>query len=502
MLSGVLERLERRTPRVATAQAAATEPTRAADESPPERRTVWLMLAFATIVAAALRLPFLDHQSLWLDEIYTRQIIGDSSVSGLWRHIEATESTPPLYYLIGWLAHARSTVALRLTSALALIAAVPVGYLAFRRLVGRRRALATASILAVSPMLVWYSTDARSYGLFVLSALLSVWAASALLERGSSKRFALWTAASAACVWTHYFGVFLVGAELAAIVVVRREDRRATAAWASLLAVCLSPLVPLIASQSGDERAGFIAGTPLTTRLSETVRQFGMGPNVPRTWLEAAGLALFCPAVGAGIVMAVRAGRGPRSLLALAAIAFAAPLLPAVLGIEDRFYARNMIALAPIAAALAAPAMLRVRAAPLAVYLALATVTSIWVATDWRYEQVDWRGALARAEALDRTAAVVATTRESAPVVETYLARGPAPPSGVLTRRAWIIVEPVRAAGNRALGPAPIPHLLGFTTLRTLRLHAFTLVLVAASRPTRITPGEIVGSTIFPAGPA
>jgi uncharacterized membrane protein len=40
--------------------------------------------------------------------------------------------------------------------------------------------LATASILAVSPMLVWYSTDARSYGLFVLSALLSVWAASAL----------------------------------------------------------------------------------------------------------------------------------------------------------------------------------------------------------------------------------------------------------------------------------------------------------------------------------
>jgi mannosyltransferase len=466
---------------------------------PLGRRTTWLILALATIVAAALRLPFLGHQSLWLDEIYTRQVLRESSVSGLWHHIEATESTPPLYYLLGWLAHARSTVALRLTSALALIAAVPVGYLAFRRLVGERGALATASILAVSPILVWYSTDARSYGLFVLTALLSLWAASALLERSSAKHFALWTAASVACVWTHYFGVFLIAAELAAVLVVHRQDRRATAAWAGLLALCLIPLVPLIASQSGDERAGFIAGIPLTTRLSETVRQFGMGPNVPRTWLEAAGLALFCLAVGAGIVMAMRVGRGPRLLLSLAAIAFAAPLLLAALGIEDRFYARTMIAVAPMAAALAAPAMLRLRAAPLALYLALAILTSIWVATDWRYEQVDWRGALARAQALDRTAAVVAMTRESAPVVATYLARQPASPSGVLTQRAWIIVEPVRAAGHRALGPAPIPpHLLGFTTLRTLQLHAFTLVLVAASQPTRITPGEIVDSTIFP----
>jgi len=226
-----------------------------------------------------------------------------------------------------------------------------------------------------------------------------------------------------------------------------------------------------------------------------------MGPNVPRTWLEAAGLALFYLALGAGIVMAIRGGRTSRLLLALAAIAFAAPLLLAILGIGDRFYARNMIAVVPMATALAAPAMLRLRAAPLAVYLALTIVTSIWVATDWRYEQVDWKGALARAEALDRTAAIVAITRENAPAVETYLARQPASPSGVLTQRAWIVVEPIRAAGHRALGPVPIPHLSGFTTLRTLQLHAFTLVLVAASQPTRITPGEILGSTIFP-GPA
>jgi 4-amino-4-deoxy-L-arabinose transferase-like glycosyltransferase len=499
MLCGVSERVAERTLSVTATPGSSDGVPRLATKSQRDRRGVWSALALATLVAAGLRLPFLGHQSLWLDEIYTRQILREPSLSGLWRHVEATESTPPLYYLLGWLTHARSAVAMRSIPALALIAAVPTAYLAFRRLVGSRSALATASILAVSPMLVWYSTDARSYGLFVLTALVSLWMFSALLEHPRAKHFALWTAASAVCVWTHYFGVFLVGAEALVLLAARPSARRATTAWAALLALCLAALAPLIASQSSDERAGFIAGIPLSTRVTETVRELGMGPNVPRTWLEAAGLALFCLAVGAGIVIALRAGRGPRALLALAAIVFAAPLLLAILGIEDRFYARNMIAMAPLAVALAAPAMLRLRAAPLALYLVLASVTSLWVASDWRYEQVDWRGALARAQRLDSAAAIVAVTRENAPVVETYLTRAPASPAGVQTTRAWIIVEPIRTAGQRALGPAPIPTLPGFAPLRTVQIHAFTLVLVAATRPTSITPREIPHATVFAA---
>lgn len=111
-------------------------------------RVIWLLLALTTIVAAALRFPFLDHQSLWLDEIFAREILGESTLSGVWRHLQQTESTPPLYYVIGWLAGARSAAAMRVIPALALTAGVPVGYLAFRRLVGQRAALATAAMLA------------------------------------------------------------------------------------------------------------------------------------------------------------------------------------------------------------------------------------------------------------------------------------------------------------------------------------------------------------------
>jgi Dolichyl-phosphate-mannose-protein mannosyltransferase len=462
-----------------------------------ERRTVVIALSAATVAAAALRLPFLGHQSLWLDETFTRAIVREASLAGVWRHVRATESTPPLYYVLAWLLHARSTVALRLIPALALVAAVPVGYLAVQRLIGWRSALATAAILAVSPVLVSYATDARAYGLFVLAGLLTVWAFSALVEHSSTRRFGLWAAASVACVWTHYFGIFLVGGEVLVLLVVCPHARRAVAGWSAVVLLLVLPLVPLALSQSGDERAEFIAGIPLGTRFTETVRQFAMGPNVPRTWLEAAGVAIFCAALAAGVIIACRSDQGPRALLAVAVIAFGAPLLLSALGIEDRFYVRNVIVVAPLAAALAAPALLRLRGVPLALYLALATLTSIWVATDWRYEQVNWKAALARAQAIEPHAAVVAVTQMNAPVIQTYLARTQTGPAGLSATRAWIVVEPVRAAGHRALGPSPVPSLPGFTVLKSLQVDAVRLVLVGASRPTRIAPGEIPGASVF-----
>jgi hypothetical protein len=224
-----------------------------------------------------------------------------------------------------------------------------------------------------------------------------------------------------------------------------------------------------------------------------------VGPNVPRTWLEAAGLALWCVAVAAGAVLALRSNsRGARALLALATITVGAPLLLALSGIEDRFYARNVILVAPLAASLAAPLMLRLRAAPLAAYLALALLTSVWVTTNWRYEQVDWRDALARVEAVAPGAPILAVTRLDAPVVRAYLRRQPAPPGGLVTQRAWVVVEPTRVSGQRALGPAQASTLVGLSVVRELRVCAFRLILVGTSHPTRLVPGATADWILFP----
>jgi 4-amino-4-deoxy-L-arabinose transferase-like glycosyltransferase len=458
-------------------------------------------LVFLTVVAALLRLPFLDHQSLWWDETFTRGIVRQSGLGDVWRQIQATESTPPLYYVLVWLTGGRSAAAMRLIPALALILAVPASYKMARQCAGRNVALATAAVVATSPELVSYSTDARSYGLFVLTAILSVWAFLRLLRDPGHLRGAAWVLASAACVWTHYFGIFVVGAEALALLAMNAPARRVIVGWTGVLVVTLAPLVPLVSRQSGDERAQFIAGISLPSRLSATVRQFAMGPNVPRTWLEAAGLLTFGAAVVVGTVVVLRrSSRMPLALLAVAAIGFLAPLGLALVGIEDRFYARNLVALLPLIAFLAAPALLRARGIPLAAYCLLATVTSVWVATNWRYEQVDWRTAVARMRAVDPSAVVVASSPVSAPVVQIYLHRRPVTNLSHPVSRAWIAVEPTRVSGERALSPGPSLTLPGFSTVQTFQVHAFRLTLVSAKRPTRPSlPASFYGA-VFPGG--
>jgi mannosyltransferase len=466
---------------------------------------VWSALAFATIAAAALSLPFLAHQSLWLDEVYTRDILGAHTLGGIWRHVRATESTPPLYYLLAKLstdlAGTRSAAAMRLPSALALIAAVPVTFLALRRMIGNGGALAAAAIVAVNPSLVAFATDARSYALFVLTGLLSVWGLSAVMERPSPPRYAAWAAASVACVWTHYFGAFLIAGEVLILLAVLGKARRVTFAWCLAIAVAAAPLIPLLARQNATEESAFIAGIPLGSRLESTVRQFGMGPIVPRTWLEAAGLALALLGAVVGAAIAVRR-REARRLLVLALLAFGVPPAMAVLGFEDRVYARNLVAVLPLGAGLAALGLLRARAAPLAVYLALCAMTSVWVASNWRYEELDWRTAIARIDSVDPAAAVLATDSRNAPVIRTYLGRGPV--GSARAGAVWVAVEPARGPHQRALEPRPVPGavvaaLSGFRPIREVDVHGFRLILERARAPETIVAPP--GAVLFPTAP-
>jgi 4-amino-4-deoxy-L-arabinose transferase-like glycosyltransferase len=480
-------------------------------DSPPsaaaaavDRRLVWFLLAVATLVAAALRLPFLGHQSLWLDEIYTRGIISAPSLTSVWHHLQATESTPPLFYVFGWLFGGTSAASMRAIPACALIAAVPVSYFSFRRLIGDRAALAAAAIVAVSPQLVEYSLDARAYGLFVLTALFSVWGFSCLVEQASARRYLGWAIGSALCVWTHYFGVFLVAGEVLLLLVLRSRQRRNVLIWSAVIVALTAPLMPLLLQQSGDERAGFIANSSLTSRLTATVRQFAMGANVPRTWLEAAGLTIAIAGIGAGAVLALRAGPRSRNLLALAIVALGVPLVLAVVGVSDRIYDRNLLFVLPLLAALAAPALLRLRAVPLAAYLVLCAVTSVWVATNWRYEQVDWPTAVARMKALAPGAdiLVVPQSRWSLVPAQAYIGKGPST-LPVRTRQAWIVVEPYRAAHHRDLGPAPLPTplaaaLAGFATTRSTTVHGFRLILVSSGKARLLDPRQLTGAAVFP----
>ena len=126
-----------------------------------------VMAAVACLVAlaAALRFYGIGHQGFWFDEANTAQLMQFSpgKMLGL---ISQSESTPPLYYCVAWV-WARvlgdGEAGLRSLSAVAGVLAVPVAYAAGARLMTRRAGLIAAALTACSPLLIWYSQEARSY---------------------------------------------------------------------------------------------------------------------------------------------------------------------------------------------------------------------------------------------------------------------------------------------------------------------------------------------------
>lgn len=135
-------------------------------------------LAPLALAALALRLWGLDRTSLWRDEGYTvvfthlpwRTLLGFGA---------GYDVHPPLYYAL------TKVVALALPDALAGRALSAVAgaltivalYACAVRLLDRRAALVAAAVLALAPLHLWYSQEARMYtllGFFVTLALLAL----------------------------------------------------------------------------------------------------------------------------------------------------------------------------------------------------------------------------------------------------------------------------------------------------------------------------------------
>src|SRR5262249_7224171 len=142
--------------------------------------------------------------------------------------VPRSESTPPLYYALAWLwsrAFGTGEVGLRSLSALAGTASIAVVYLAARALPLRARpALIAAAIVAVNPVLIWFSQDARAYALaFLLTSLSFLFFArarrSGTRNLGPTSRagrdLACWAVFSSLALATHYFAGFVVLPEAA-----------------------------------------------------------------------------------------------------------------------------------------------------------------------------------------------------------------------------------------------------------------------------------------------
>lgn len=244
------------------------------------------MLAGLLLLGAILRFATLDLQSYRYDEAVTVGRVLHPSLFDTLAAVPRSESTPPLYYALAWLwsrAFGTGEAGLRSLSALAGTASIAVVYLGARALpLPRRAGLIAAAIVAVNPVLIWFSQDARAYALVLLFTALS-FLFFARARRSYSKRdLGWWAATSSLALLTHYFAAFVVVPEAVLLLSSRflplsgkkrelsgGERRRVIVAIGAVIATGVL-LLPIALRQSGNAHAGWIAEQPISERLERT----------------------------------------------------------------------------------------------------------------------------------------------------------------------------------------------------------------------------------------
>ena len=356
-------------------------------------------LGLLVLVGAGLRFATLDGQSLWYDEAVTAQLMR-MDLGSMLDAIPSSESSPPLYYALNWLwtqASGTGEVGLRSLSALLGTATIPIVFALARRIGDERTGHVAAALVAVNPMLVWFSQEARAYALLALLGTLTALLWLRALERRDPGRLLAWGGVAALALMTHYYALFLVAPQ--AVWLALRTDglRERLSALALPVATCLA-LAPLALEQRSGDRAAFIGQTPLLERLVQVPKQFLVGYDAPTETLLTVltAFALLPGFIGLGIIVRDRESREVSALGALAAVALALALLAALIG-DDHLITRNVLAILAIVAAIVAAGLTRIGrgvaigATAVACVLALDAIAG--VATEKDYQRDDWRGA-------------------------------------------------------------------------------------------------------------
>ena len=398
-------------------------------------RAFWI-LAGLTALAALLRFATLGVQSYHHDEVVTAIRILPGSFWHAMEAVGSSESTPPLYYALAWIwtqATGTAEFGLRSLSALAGVASVPVAYLIGAELRGRRAGLATAALVAVNPMLLWYSQEGRAYALLALFCALSLLYCLRALRHGGPRNLVLWGLFSALALATHYFAFFPILAE--AVLLGRRRGRASLAGLWIVVGAC-ALLVPLESHQMASGHAGWITNLSLGRRAWEVAATFLSGETgdiIGQPERPALALVPLALCLAALALLALRCDRAERRAarvpLIVGVATVAIPIALALLApSKDFVLARNLLPgliplLAVVAIAVAAPSARRLGTIVGAALFAYLLGFCVWVSVSPDLQRPNWDSVASRLGEPSAPRATVTWTIGEAPL-RYYLANG------------------------------------------------------------------------------
>jgi uncharacterized membrane protein len=330
-------------------------------EPDTSRKTARLILAGLILVALAIRLAI--PRGIWLDEAISIHQ-AHLSLHDLFSNLYYGDRHPPLHHLALWLTirvFGDGELAVRLPSLIAGTLVIPALYELGRELYDRRTGLIAAGFAAVSPLLVWYSQEVRMYAFVTLFGLLALLTQLRVLRNGTMLNWAAYILATAALLWSHYFGLLLIAVQqliFIGVLVHRYRSKEPVKplalGFAYSAAVLVMQLVPLaVFAHNQFQSTGAAAGSPSGTYdplsfyavvSNMAWALWGYQPNVTTALLSAMWPLLL-------LLSLLLLGRGgSRQTLILGAAALAPVVLLLIVSVFDRelFEVRYFLLVVPL----------------------------------------------------------------------------------------------------------------------------------------------------------
>lgn len=220
-----------------------------------EHQRSWRDLAVpsvAVLLALAVRVWGIEIQSFSMDEMTELAAVQQ----GLGVVIAVADGFPPLFGVLlhWWLEVAGTAEAARWLSVVIGLLAIPVIYQLGRLIGGRSVGELSALLLAISPIHVWYSQEARAYALFFLLALVALWRYEVASRSDRAVDWVWYGAAAVAGLYTHYYFAFVIlGIAVAELLLPGRPARLRR--WVQVHALAAPFAIPLVLLLRGDLKA-------------------------------------------------------------------------------------------------------------------------------------------------------------------------------------------------------------------------------------------------------
>jgi hypothetical protein len=365
-------------------------------------------------------------------------------------------------------------------------------------LAGRRAAVLAAALVAVNPLFVWYSQEARAYALFTLMAALAMLCFLRAERQPTRANMAAFALTGALALLTHYFAVFLLIPMvlwlLFAPTASRSAVRRAALPAVAALAIVGLALLPLISAQGG-HGTQWIGRWPLSERLQAIVQYYLTGYSgaplghgvellVALAIIAGVGFGLWRMSApdASGSAQTARERRGALIALSIAAAGVLTPIVLVAFG-ADYLAPRNLVAaMIPLTALLAVLVVSRssgrtgiaLGATIAAAFLAI----TVDVDLSPRLQRGNWRAVAEVVRGSAREVAITTVELGGAPLE--YYVRG----LRNLPRGASVTVSEIDETGYAPLRPsAGRPPAPGFRLLERRNIDGLLVYRFVSSVP-------------------